>query len=60
MTKLSEQTLLLMVCVQKKSTAWWLEKVVMKEFLRGLWLGGVREGFLGRVSQREVIYGDLF
>ena len=60
MRKVCECNLLLMVWVQKKSIAWWLENVVMKEFLYGLWLEGVREGFLGRVSHWEVIYGDLF
>ena len=43
--KLCERSLLLMVWVQKKSTARWLEKVVTKELLCGLWLEGVREAF---------------
>ena len=45
---------------RKKSTARWLEKVVMEEFLCGLCSRASVEGFSGQNSQTEVIYGDLF
>ena len=43
--KVCERTLLLMVWLRKNSTARWLEKLVMKEFLCGLCLEGVGVAF---------------
>ena len=49
-----------MVWVHKKSTAQWIEKVVMKEFLCGLWLEGGREasgeGFHKGMSYMETYF----
>ena len=45
MRKVCERNLVPMVWIQKNSTARWLEKVVMKEFLCGIWREGVREAF---------------
>jgi hypothetical protein len=58
--KVCERKLLVMVWVEKKSIARWLEKAVMEEFLCRFCSRALVEGFSGQKSQREVIYGDLF
>ena len=58
--KVCEQNLLVMDWAEKKSTARWLEKAAMEEFLWRLRSRALVEGFSWQNSQREVIYGDLF